>query len=45
MDSNGEKTLKIVITEFYKLHKVKGKEYTFKNLRNLVFTKLQSIDG
>ena len=33
MDGNGKKPLKIVIAEFYKLHKAKGKEYTFKQFK------------
>ena len=28
-----KKPLKIVITDFYKLHKAKGKEYTFKQFK------------
>ena len=33
MDGNGKKPLKTVITNFYKLHMNKGKEYTFKNFK------------
>ena len=33
MNGDGKKTLKIVITNFYKLHKAKGKEYTFKQFK------------
>ena len=33
MDSDGKKPLKTVITNFYKLHMNKGKEYTFKNFK------------
>ena len=33
MDGDGKKTLKTVITKFYKLHMNKGKEYSFKNFR------------
>ncbi len=33
MDGDGKKSLKTVITNFYKLHMNKGKEYTFKNFK------------
>ena len=33
MDGDSKKPLKIVITDFYKLHKAKGKEYTFKQFK------------
>ena len=33
MDGDGKKPLKIVITNFCKLHKAKGKEYTFKQFK------------
>ena len=33
MDGDGKKPLKTVITNFYKLHMNKGKEYTFKNFK------------
>ena len=33
MDGDGKKPLKIVISDFYKLHMNKGKEYTFKNFK------------
>ena len=33
MDCDGKKPLKTVITNFYKLHMNKGKEYTFKNFK------------
>ena len=34
MDGDSKKSLKIAITEFYKLNSSKGKEYTFKNFKN-----------
>jgi len=33
MDGDDKKPLKIVISDFYKLHMNKGKEYTFKNFK------------
>ena len=39
MDGDGKKPLKIVIAEFYKLHKAKGKEYTFKQFKKFGFHK------
>ena len=33
MDGDGKKPLKTVITNFYKLHMNKGKEYTFKQFK------------
>ena len=35
MDGDSKKPLKIVITDFYKLHKAKGKEYTFKQFKKV----------
>ena len=34
MDGDGRKSLKIAISEFYKLNIDKGKEYTIKNFKN-----------
>ena len=45
MDSDCKKPLRIVITDFYKLHKNKCKAWQSNNSRNLVITRLQSIDG
>ena len=39
MDCNGKKTLKTVISNFYKLHMNKGKEYTFKNFKKFSVSK------
>ena len=33
MDGDVKEPLKIIITDFYKLHKAKGKEYTFKQFK------------
>ena len=33
MDGDGKKPLETVLTNFYKLHMNKGKEYTFKNFK------------
>ena len=34
MDGDGRKSLKMAISEFYKLNIDKGKEYTIKNFKN-----------
>ena len=45
MDGNGKKPLKIVIAEFYKLHKAKGKEYTFKQFKKFGVHKATFIEN
>ena len=45
MDGDGKKPLRIIITtDFYKLHENKGKALNSNNSRNLVFTRLKSIN-
>ena len=47
MDGDTIKSLKTAILVFYKFHTTtsKGKEYTYKNSKNLVYIRLQSTDG
>ena len=43
MDGDSKKSLKIAVTEFFKLNSEKGKEYTFKNLKNWRFSQCYNL--